>query len=829
MANLLDTIKTGSNSLAKQSQEETQQLAKKAGQIVPPMDPAAAVSLGATPMQAAMTGSSANIGSIAKNNAALAEPGKSVARQGQSQVGQKSERQSERTFTGQRAANSAELAKQELANKVSGLRFLGAGVQNAFDSALASGQSANETVLTPEKSFINTNPALSSKTPAEKTEAEAIIRRIGEGTANNSDLLRVGSLMGIENQSQLATLTDSIRKKMFDSAEAQTGTITAGGIKDKISFSDIDKKSMQAAGLDEIALANELNIDINQLAAMTPEQLSSSLRAVTESRYNRTIALQDILRDPLASNEERLAASKGLQELGASGISSTERKQATTSNLVDAGAFVTTPTGEILTAEEALSDDSIKVLAGNALMDPAKMAELEAKSPALADFIKKNAAVVQEAFDTMDTDVKTFESLQNENKTYTQDSGVSATNWDKVLGISPDRLSDQSFRVRVETDFPGAGYLINNPNPTVKAGLNAVMDASKTAALSLAKANPVVLQTEGLNTTAGLSNYKAYADNLDTLENVVTQDMPDSALLSIMGVPDGERTFNAVVEDNKVASAFGGAIFSAEVGGAKAFINDLIKPGGNAVVPGSGHNWTSSSINVSDALNKIGKATQNLPPEFSRVANDPDVRQFLKTGSLSVNDATTLANMGPGNIQSLLTLEKNPRTSGAAKTALDKKANELLEDQLKNYDTSYWDTVIGAGDGGTFQGSVWERAANYLNGNEGLAFSDKINASMQGLAGRAGKQPKAALKELLKKQISDKYLPGLEADIRNNGTKVPFTFYENQFKALGMEGDYSRLKALQDSVQAEKDRQTNERLAEAARQRDENARARGKK
>ncbi len=44
-----------------------------------------------------------------------------------------------------------------------------------------------------------------------------------------------------------------------------------------------------------------------------------------------------------------------------------------------------------------------------------------------------------------------------------------------------------------------------------------------------------------------------------------------------------------------------------------------------------------------------------------------------------------------------------------------------------------------------------------------------------------------------------------------------------------MEGDYSRLKALQDSVQAEKDRETNERLAEAARQRDENARARGKK
>jgi hypothetical protein len=677
MASLFNLIKTGSSSLAQQSQEETQQLAKKTGQIVNPTTPATAATLGANKDQQKMAGSSANL--------------QAVARQGAAQAGARSERTQQRTATGQRGMTPEEIRKQELATKLGGLSFLGAGVQNSFNQALDSAQASGLTpsTLTPENTYVSSHPELSKLPAAQKETAKGLISKVGSGDASPEDLVQLGSLMGIQDQSKLGELTDSIRQKMFNPQEQQTGNLTAQQVQDRIQFSDIDRTSMEANGLSIDSLSQELGVAPGDLLKFTPSELSARVAFVTQQRFDRTESLKNILTNPLATPETRKAALDGLRELGVTGISRFEKVQQMTEGQLDQDDFVVSPNGETMHLEDALSDDSLTQLAMDALEDPNKMAALQASNPGLATAIQRNAQLIEQKYAQMNEDVKGFEKLQQENRSSLTESGFSSDTM-KNLGIDASKLQSKTYQEQLVSK-PGAAAIFEQKDPAVSAAFNKVFEASPDIGNLVATATKEDLTASGLNSPAGMAAYAEYAEQNDILESM-TEDVPPAVVLSSVGL--SKDALDSIIADSQAAAAFSGQPIPLELAAyqkdpstknALALAKSILTPKSQLINPkdliGFG-GATKENLTVDGRMTKL----QTDANGTATVAFQDQFKSYLKDGEFSATDMQDAADKDFGGLDALVESDTVPQSlRDTARAQLTLKAKQDLPSKINQF------------------------------------------------------------------------------------------------------------------------------------------------
>jgi hypothetical protein len=672
MASLFNIIKAGPSQLAEQSQEETQQLAKKTGQVVQPTSPAAAATLGANPDQQKMAGSSANL--------------KAAARQGAAQAGAQSERQQQRTATGQRGMTPEEVQKQELATKLSGLSFLGAGVQNSFNQALNSAKvnGLTPSTLTPESTYVSSHPELSKLPAAQQETAKGLISRVGSGDASPEDLVQLGSLMGVTDQSKLSELTDSIRHKMFNPQEQQTGNLTAQQVQDRIQFSDIDKTSMEANGLSVDSLATELGVAPGDLLKYSPAELSAKVAQVTQTRFDRTQSLQNILANPLATPETRKAALDGLRELGVTGISRFEKLEQMNQGQLDKADFVVSPNGETMHLEDALSDDSLTHLAMDALGDPNKMAALQASNPGLATAIQRNAQLVQARYEAMDADVKSFEKLQADNRESLTQSGLSEATM-KNLGVDVNKLASRTYQEQLAAK-PGAAAIFEQKNPQVSSSFNKVFEASPDIGNLVSTATKEDLVASGLNTPAGMAAYAEYAHQNDLVSSM-TEDSPPEVVLSAVGL--SADSVKNIIADAQAAAAFSGQSIPPELAAyqkdpstknALVLANSVLQPKGQNINPKDlalmgGAN--SATLTVNGRLNKLKADANSLPT----AALQSTFKDCLTDGQFSDEDIKSKVRNDYSSLTELA--QKVPALAGRINNQMTNVASETLSTYQK--------------------------------------------------------------------------------------------------------------------------------------------------
>ena len=408
---LQSTLMTGMKSsptLGRTSNEELQKLAAKSGRPLPPTDPTTAQQLGASPQQAAMAGSSANLKSTLQMAAS-------------SDAAPTTLQDTLRTEQARTQKSAAELEQEQLAER------LQAGTQQATSEDVgtaAQGKFANMSTdeiqlkLTEEFSYLN-----DEATPEQqKTLAKALSGQ----SLSNDELTALASVPGPDGEPIVSfsddanTMAENISGLFGGEAEAVMAA-AAGAVEDYDDFNVQDFYVDEEGNVDEQAiseLAAALGMTEEEVSTMNLGDIQSTLAANIEEEYSRTENLQSVASNKNMSPMERAQARKALRDAGATGVIALE--QGDMDAIADSVANADTINigGKDITIEELLSDDYISGLVSNYLEDAegAEEAIAELGEGGLKSFVDENRAALEQMSQDIDDSAKGWAGVQTHNK-----------------------------------------------------------------------------------------------------------------------------------------------------------------------------------------------------------------------------------------------------------------------------------------------------------------------------------------------------------------------------------------------------------------------------
>lgn len=416
MASLKTTLMKGTgatNVLGRTTEEDLQKLAKTTGQPVPPTDPGGATQIGATPKQADMAGSSANLKSTLQLAASGGEAPTSLRdtlRQEQARKQLTAAEQQQKELQAKMQTGAAQLTAEAA----------GAAVQGAF------------TGLTPEEAKLKLSSDYTwLEENADEKQKDAVARLMisessqGITSSDWNDILKIKGQDG----KPLVTFEDFTKdkseavdkvKSIFGDENAQVSQAAAEKV---IDFDDF--------GLEEIYVDENGEVDteaINELSqslGLTPEDLSKmnmnqiqeKMNEVVEEEYSKTADLFEQASDENLSPAERAEARKLAKDMGATGIASMELTDVDKlSDTVAESDTIMVGDKEML-VEDVLNDEQISGLVSNYLEEgedgPASK-ELEAMGD-LKKFVDDHKGAFSKLVSQVDSSVKNYADIQSHN------------------------------------------------------------------------------------------------------------------------------------------------------------------------------------------------------------------------------------------------------------------------------------------------------------------------------------------------------------------------------------------------------------------------------
>jgi hypothetical protein len=398
MANLKTTL--ANDKLGKTSTEELDKLAEKAG-VPTPTSPTLAATLGATPDQAKMAGSSANL----KKTLTTAAPEEGAA--------PTSLRDTLRHEQARRQLTTAEKMQQEMQTKMQqgGQQFTAEraaeGVQGAF-SGLTPEAAALK--LQEEYSWVGDNN--------DKAQQDALTKLLTTGAVDTNTLASINGPDGkpiVKWGQSSEELTNNI-KAMFGDPAAQIEAASQEAVIDYDEFGIRDIYTGDQAEQEIAELAESLDMTPEDLDGMNMTQIQDAMNRVVQEEYSRTENLFEQATDENLSPAERAEARKMAKDMGATGIASMELSdvdeladQVLEADTIDIGE-------QTMTVEDVLSDDYISGVVANYLSgDPNAKKELESMGE-LKSFVDTNKSAFDKLTDSVDQSARDWADIQSTNK-----------------------------------------------------------------------------------------------------------------------------------------------------------------------------------------------------------------------------------------------------------------------------------------------------------------------------------------------------------------------------------------------------------------------------
>lgn len=359
-------------------------------------------------------------------------------------------------------------------------------------------------------------------------------------------------------------------------------------------------------------VADDLGISIEDLNAMTVEQLQNAVQNVESQEYNRIQDIQAQLVTATGARREQLLRELGGEaQVGTTGVEAqfdTLQQQLEESTMLNIG-------GQDMSLEAILSDDALSNLITDAATDEAKLKVLAQTEPALAKWITDNKASLESLAAGMREEARAFGAVQDEASKAASD--LSAGAFEALFGKRPEYMtqaeldalkaniqnnavykvmqSDPAFKTIIETDPKIAASLKGKSDQEIKALVdqyNAIKaDPQLAEALGITDVNS--FPTSSLNITEIKDALDKYTDS--TKKKQVAKWLKDGDLTTVQAKyladnmaywPEVESEINYGKDYAKAASAgfdklvefiFGGSSLGNKAKDITKSINDKIK------------------------------------------------------------------------------------------------------------------------------------------------------------------------------------------------------------------------------------------------------------
>lgn len=402
MASLSQTLRNNKlltrgpgGALTEETLEETQQLAQKAGLGSPPTTAAGIGMIGGNADQQKMAGTPA------QKQAAL-----SLSQSPQNDLQSSLRRQQVRNV-----ASQSEQAQMEKSQDMQNLGSLGSRVSQFIDTqrqklaaqqqpleVQAAGQVASRTGVNLQ------GDALAS--------TKQLLQQLRQDPTNQQLMLQVNQALGYDISTQL---NPAQVDQLYESAVDSISRGGAGTVDDKLTVADL--ASLPGFEYDTTQLSELLGVPAAEIEQMNVGQLRAQIDATIDREFQETQALEQKAQSGQLGQAERALARQAAQESSRTGLRASEADMSALEQQI-ANADQVSFGGRKLNVDELLQDETISnVIADymNAGPDSPTRQQIDRTEPELAEFIRRNEAVLADASQQLQTGAQTFRETQTYN------------------------------------------------------------------------------------------------------------------------------------------------------------------------------------------------------------------------------------------------------------------------------------------------------------------------------------------------------------------------------------------------------------------------------
>ena len=519
-----------------QQKKTLQQATQQLGAQVAPTTPLGAEIAGVGPQSAKMAGTPQQLGAALK---AAGEPAPDL----QTALRRKQARKEATAEEQQRITKSADMQK---------LGGLGDRVTNFIDDQMQKlAVTQEQAAIAP--AAVGTVQEFEGKPVVDIADTLQKLRTAAPGTEDyNQLLIDVNTYFGRDQQGKLP-LSATELASLYQSADQTIGAAAGKTIED-LSVEDLLQDPQ--FGYDTKQLSELLGVPETEIAGLTVKQLSDKVNQVASTEFGQAQALRQKAVSPLAGAAERGLAREAGRELSAVGVRASEADVQRIAEAVSRADQVTFA-GQVMSAEDALSDDNISAVVKDYLESPEDSdirKELRESEPELAKFIDSHQAVLTEAAKRIDTGATEFKKVQDTNKKLQTETfnGIELdSNLMKSLVPGWGKFATKVYNKEDIPLFKYAASLTPNESRNVANELNIAYGNNPEVAKELSTLNSDQIQTLGIGKKD--SNWDKMNKYNTQLENIqsIPEDDSDSLIREVYSdTPSLDAAKNTITYGN---------------------------------------------------------------------------------------------------------------------------------------------------------------------------------------------------------------------------------------------------------------------------------------
>jgi hypothetical protein len=460
MAAFFDQVKRQMGQLYKETsyQRPERPKATKDQGVFTPVTPQAVAAAGGTEQQAAMAGTPAQKAPVLDK---AVKPQDSLATQ---------QRQTPAPAAPDQAAKTA----TEKVDRLQQLGSLGSRVQSLIEQRVTA-QTQQTATQTVNEDALKTQFA---NDPTKLAAARAALQTYLTGGKTEDQLAQVAGAVGADR------LAGGGLASYFTDGTAAVGAAAASNAAAAPTLGQLD---LAGAGIDPAQLAQDLGVTPEALAAMSPTDLQSAVKAVEDRELSSVDALK--AEAASASPNRRAQILADLQRLDATGQAAAEvAAKGLQDQIAQAGQV--TFNGKSFAVEDLLKSDEISTTIKNAAASEQSLAELRKTEPALAQWITDNKSAIAAVAGEMGVAAEQFGKTQ-ESAQALRDSYGDALKTLLPDGVPSNITSAQLGQLQQQ--------LANDPLAKAvlaSAGVRSVVESNPDLAATL-RTSPVMLELAG--------------------------------------------------------------------------------------------------------------------------------------------------------------------------------------------------------------------------------------------------------------------------------------------------------------------------------------------
>lgn len=501
--------------LTEESTAGLQQLAANAGLPSPPMTPAGAGQLGASPQQQKM------VGTPAQKDAAL-----QIAQNPQQYLGTAQRQDTTRT-----EETAEERQRREKSQQMGGLSNLGDRVQDTINKFIQTGTQAAPTTQLKASSGAITAAAklgvLDQNAPAFQAALNAYIQSGG------TDAQAIANM----NLAAGKDATNMMSKEDIDNLLAGTGELVASTASEAIKPENVTISDLISQGglpytgqqLEEL-----LGLPAGATAGMTLAQLQASVKQEQDKEFSRGTSTAA---EAITGGQAEQAAARGaLRGFSGVGVTSAEKQVADIQQAVARGDQVNFG-GKQYSVTDLLSDATIQGIVKDYFSDPNSESskELAAQNPEFVQFLTKNSDALTAATHALDIGVDNFRALQTKRQDLVGGLGNLPPDVQAALGIPTDKF------ITSESQLASVKPVVHmaQTNPAIRGELADPDNARALADLSEDELNRLQIGKAG----SKWDQYKQAQRDMSAIANIPDGDL-DHILQATFGTSDTGSVFS---------------------------------------------------------------------------------------------------------------------------------------------------------------------------------------------------------------------------------------------------------------------------------------------